>query len=169
MCISLTLGARSYWSRIALVIQRPWVWRYFHAIEDIALVTNKQAGILRNGEIKLTSWRINMGDSSSKICHCCHKRSWCTAASVSASDEWCAMSVRDLHDISEKKSLERKSLGTGTAYNTVPDLYSFLTKERQCFISLHNFTDYFEVLKFQTSGFSKQVKNNSMGPILMKF
>lgn len=42
--------------------------------------------------------------------------------SVSASDKWCAMSVQDLHGISEK-SLEHKSLGTGTAYNTIPDFY----------------------------------------------
>ena len=43
--------------------------------------------------------------------------------SDSANDAWCAMSVQDLHDISEKKSLEHKSLGTGTAYNTIPDFY----------------------------------------------
>lgn len=42
--------------------------------------------------------------------------------SVSASDKWCAMSVQDLHGISEK-SLEHKSLGTGTAYNNIPDFY----------------------------------------------
>lgn len=89
--------------------------------------------------------------------------------SISVSDDWCAMSVQDLHDISEKKSLEHKSLGTGTAYNNIPDLYSFLTQERQHFISLHSFTDYFEVLNFQISGSSKQIKNNNMRPILMRF
>lgn len=89
--------------------------------------------------------------------------------SVSASDEQCAMSVQDLHGISEKKSLEHKSLGTSTAHNAIPDFYSLLTQESQCFISLHSFPEYFEVLNFKISGFSKQIKNNSMGPILVGF
>lgn len=45
--------------------------------------------------------------------------------SVSESDEWCEMSVQDLHDISEMKSLEYKSLGIGRAQNTISHFINF--------------------------------------------
>lgn len=45
--------------------------------------------------------------------------------SVSESDEWCEMSAQDLHDISEMKFLEYKSLGIGRAQNTIPHFINF--------------------------------------------